>query len=152
MATAPAATAAAGGSGVAWSPAGSQQRLHTSAAGGSCASSSSVGHNAAGGSRARASGLPSALAARMQHLAAATRCIPNSSSRRLCAQAAAAPQQHQLHRVGMVETTRQLVSAGGWYSLFRGLSINYMKVVPSTAIGFTLYDALKSYLDLTSNL
>jgi hypothetical protein len=87
----------------------------------------------------------------MQRMAAATTHLPPSSSRRLCAQVAA-PQQHQLHRVGMVETTRQLLAAGGWYSLFRGLSINYMKVVPSTAIGFTLYDALKSYLDLTSNL
>ncbi len=40
----------------------------------------------------------------------------------------------------------------GWRALFAGLSINYMKVVPSTAIGFTLYDAMKSYLGLPSNL
>lgn len=40
----------------------------------------------------------------------------------------------------------------GVKSLFAGLSINYMKVVPSTAIGFTLYDSLKSYLDLANNL
>lgn len=40
----------------------------------------------------------------------------------------------------------------GFKALFAGLSINYMKVVPSTAIGFTLYDSLKSYLDLANNL
>jgi len=40
----------------------------------------------------------------------------------------------------------------GWGSLFSGLSINYMKVIPSTAIGFSLYDFLKSQLNLNSNL
>ena len=40
----------------------------------------------------------------------------------------------------------------GVRALFAGISINFMKVVPSTAIGFTLYDALKSYLGLPSNL
>jgi solute carrier family 25 protein 16 len=36
--------------------------------------------------------------------------------------------------------------------LFRGLSLNYIKVVPSTAIGFTIYDAMKQYLGLPQNL
>ena len=40
----------------------------------------------------------------------------------------------------------------GVRALFAGISINFLKVVPSTAIGFTLYDALKSYLGLPSNL
>ncbi len=40
----------------------------------------------------------------------------------------------------------------GMRALFAGLSINYLKVVPSTAIGFTAYDALKQYLDLPQNL
>lgn len=40
----------------------------------------------------------------------------------------------------------------GWRVLYSGLSINYMKVVPSTAIGFTLYDYLKSALDLPTHL
>lgn len=40
----------------------------------------------------------------------------------------------------------------GTKALFAGLSINYMKVIPSTAIGFTLYDTMKSYLDLPNNL
>jgi solute carrier family 25 protein 16 len=34
----------------------------------------------------------------------------------------------------------------GWRQLFAGLSINYMKIVPSVAIGFTAYDAMKSWL------
>ncbi|KAI3878485.1 hypothetical protein MKX03_007265 [Papaver bracteatum] len=34
----------------------------------------------------------------------------------------------------------------GWGQLFAGLSINYMKIVPSVAIGFTAYDMMKSLL------
>lgn len=40
----------------------------------------------------------------------------------------------------------------GWQMLFNGLSINYMKVVPSTAIGFSLYDYFKHALDLPTHL
>eukprot|EP00884_Botryococcus_braunii_P013784 jgi/Botrbrau1/22406/Bobra.0091s0011.1 len=40
----------------------------------------------------------------------------------------------------------------GWKALYSGLSINYLKVIPSTAIGFAIYDALKQYLDLPQNL
>jgi hypothetical protein len=40
----------------------------------------------------------------------------------------------------------------GWRVLWAGLSINYAKVVPSTAIGFTLYDMLKQRLLLSNNL
>lgn len=46
----------------------------------------------------------------------------------------------------------RIAQTEGWRSLFSGLSINYMKVVPSTAIGFTLYDFLKSQLYLSTNL
>lgn len=45
-----------------------------------------------------------------------------------------------------------IVRKQGWKVLYSGLSINYMKVVPSTAIGFTLYDYLKSALDLPTHL
>lgn len=38
----------------------------------------------------------------------------------------------------------------GWRQLFSGLSINYLKVVPSVAIGFTVYDAMKSLLRVPS--
>lgn len=47
---------------------------------------------------------------------------------------------------------RQIVRKGGFVSLFSGLSINYMKVIPATAVGFTVYDYLKSKLELKSNL
>lgn len=40
----------------------------------------------------------------------------------------------------------------GLVALFAGLSINYLKVVPATAIGFTVYDSAKQYLDLPQNL
>ena len=52
-------------------------------------------------------------------------------------------------------TWHGLVTIGnqqGMKALFAGLTINYMKVIPSTAIGFTLYDTMKSYLDLPNNL
>ncbi|CAA2981424.1 mitochondrial substrate carrier family P [Olea europaea subsp. europaea] len=34
----------------------------------------------------------------------------------------------------------------GWRQLFAGLSINYIKIVPSVAIGFTAYDMMKAWL------
>jgi solute carrier family 25 protein 16 len=46
----------------------------------------------------------------------------------------------------MADVALRLWRSGG---MFRGLSINYLKVVPSTAIGFTVYDYLKAYLGLT---
>ncbi|KAI3690602.1 hypothetical protein L2E82_48728 [Cichorium intybus] len=39
-----------------------------------------------------------------------------------------------------------IVSQQGWRQLFAGLSINYIKIVPSVAIGFTAYDMMKSWL------
>ncbi|XP_042062148.1 mitochondrial carrier protein CoAc1-like [Salvia splendens] len=36
----------------------------------------------------------------------------------------------------------------GWRQLFAGLSINYIKVVPSVAIGFTVYDSMKTRLQI----
>ncbi|TVU33139.1 hypothetical protein EJB05_24925, partial [Eragrostis curvula] len=38
----------------------------------------------------------------------------------------------------------------GWRQLFAGLSINYLKVVPSVAIGFTVYDSMKVWLKVPS--
>lgn len=52
-------------------------------------------------------------------------------------------------------TPAALVAIGrlqGWRTLYAGLSINYMKVVPSTAIGFAIYDYLKAALDLPTHL
>ncbi|CAI9093721.1 OLC1v1029273C1 [Oldenlandia corymbosa var. corymbosa] len=36
----------------------------------------------------------------------------------------------------------------GWRQLFAGLSINYIKIVPSVAIGFTAYDMMKTWLHI----
>ena len=41
---------------------------------------------------------------------------------------------------------RTIVRTAGWRPLFNGLAINYVKVVPSTAIGFTVYDSMKTLL------
>ena len=63
--------------------------------------------------------------------------------------------QHMQNQTVLRSTWHGLVTilqTHGAKALFAGLSINYMKVVPSTAIGFTLYDSLKSYLDLANNL
>ncbi|KAG4402965.1 hypothetical protein GLYMA_01G003450v4 [Glycine max] len=50
-------------------------------------------------------------------------------------------------------TLKSIVSISqkqGWKQLFSGLRINYIKVVPSVAIGFTVYDTMKSYLRVPS--
>ena len=47
---------------------------------------------------------------------------------------------------------RLIIQQQGLRALFAGLSLNYIKVVPSTAIGFTIYDALKQYLGLPQHL
>ncbi|KAL0394181.1 UNVERIFIED_CONTAM: Mitochondrial carrier protein CoAc1 [Sesamum latifolium] len=41
-----------------------------------------------------------------------------------------------------------IVRVQGWRQLFAGLSINYMKIVPSVAIGFTAYDMMKTWLEI----
>eukprot|EP00027_Filamoeba_sp_ATCC50430_P009803 CAMPEP_0168560138 /NCGR_PEP_ID=MMETSP0413-20121227/10898_1 /TAXON_ID=136452 /ORGANISM="Filamoeba nolandi, Strain NC-AS-23-1" /LENGTH=187 /DNA_ID=CAMNT_0008591415 /DNA_START=448 /DNA_END=1011 /DNA_ORIENTATION=+ len=52
---------------------------------------------------------------------------------------------------GLVHTStwsalRTIVQKEGVYGLFRGLSINYMRVGPSVAISFTVYDVVKKHL------
>lgn len=51
---------------------------------------------------------------------------------------------------GTMETLAMIARKQGWKQLFSGLSINYLKVVPSVAIGFTVYDLMKSYLRVPS--
>ena len=51
-----------------------------------------------------------------------------------------------------VDGLRRVWRAGGVRALFAGVTINYMKVVPSTAIGFTVYDAAKAWMGLAHNL
>lgn len=45
-----------------------------------------------------------------------------------------------------------IVRNQGWRQLFAGLSINYMKIVPSVAIGFTAYDMMKFWLQIPPRL
>ena len=45
-----------------------------------------------------------------------------------------------------------LVQQHGYKGLFRGLTINYIKVVPSTAVGFSVYDHVKHLLQLDNHL
>ncbi|KAL0323746.1 UNVERIFIED_CONTAM: Mitochondrial carrier protein CoAc1 [Sesamum calycinum] len=40
-----------------------------------------------------------------------------------------------------------IVRVQGWRQLFAGLSINYIKIVPLVAIGFTAYDMMKTWLE-----
>ncbi|XP_042061240.1 mitochondrial carrier protein CoAc1-like [Salvia splendens] len=46
------------------------------------------------------------------------------------------------------EGLASIVRNHGWRQLFAGLSINYIKVVPSVAIGFTVYDSMKTRLQI----
>lgn len=41
---------------------------------------------------------------------------------------------------------REIARLHGWRALFYGLSINYIKAVPSTAVGFVSYDLAKEML------
>ncbi|PKA54063.1 Mitochondrial adenine nucleotide transporter ADNT1 [Apostasia shenzhenica] len=47
---------------------------------------------------------------------------------------------------GTMQGITTIVREQGWRQLFAGLSLNYLKVVPSVAIGFTVYDMMKSIL------
>ncbi|KAM5547431.1 hypothetical protein ABKV19_001766 [Rosa sericea] len=51
---------------------------------------------------------------------------------------------------GTMESLVLIAKQQGWKQLFSGLSINYLKVVPSVAIGFTVYDVMKAYLQVPS--
>ncbi|KAH9329511.1 hypothetical protein KI387_001619 [Taxus chinensis] len=47
---------------------------------------------------------------------------------------------------GMMEGLVTIIRTQGWKQMFAGLSINYLKIVPSVAIGFSAYDGMKSWL------
>ncbi|KAK9705367.1 hypothetical protein RND81_07G051400 [Saponaria officinalis] len=51
---------------------------------------------------------------------------------------------------GTMQILFKIAREQGWKQLFSGLSLNYLKVVPSVAIGFTVYDSMKSYLRVPS--
>lgn len=50
------------------------------------------------------------------------------------------------HIKGTLQGLSTIVRTQGWRQLFAGLSLNYVKVVPSVAIGFTAYDTMKTML------
>mmetsp|Transcript_3670 Transcript_3670/g.10620 ORF Transcript_3670/g.10620 Transcript_3670/m.10620 type:complete len:484 (+) Transcript_3670:311-1762(+) len=72
--------------------------------------------------------------------------------RRMQVQALQQQGESKVHLRHTWHALQTVVAAGGWRALYAGLSINYMKVVPSTAIGFTLYDSLKQLLGITSSI
>ncbi|KAK9273864.1 hypothetical protein L1049_018676 [Liquidambar formosana] len=47
-----------------------------------------------------------------------------------------------------LEGLATIVRNQGWRQLFAGLSINYIKIVPSVALGFTAYDTMKFWLQI----
>ncbi|KAK2398074.1 Mitochondrial substrate carrier family protein [Trifolium repens] len=49
-----------------------------------------------------------------------------------------------------MQVQKLIAQKEGWKTLFSGLSINYIKVVPSAAIGFTVSDTMKSWLRVLS--
>ncbi|KAK4804856.1 hypothetical protein SAY86_004673 [Trapa natans] len=49
-----------------------------------------------------------------------------------------------------VEGLTSIIRHQGWRQLYAGLSINYIRVVPSVAFGFTAYDVIKSRLHFSS--
>ncbi|KAD6795180.1 hypothetical protein R6Q59_020922 [Mikania micrantha] len=49
---------------------------------------------------------------------------------------------------GTIGTFFMILQKEGWKHLFSGLSINYLKAVPSVAVGFTVYDVMKAYLQV----
>ncbi|MCL7038332.1 hypothetical protein MKW94_005769 [Papaver nudicaule] len=51
---------------------------------------------------------------------------------------------------GTMQSLVIIVKNQGWKQLFSGLSINYLKVVPSVAIGFAVYDNMKLWLRVPS--
>ena len=73
-----------------------------------------------------------------------------------CLQVQGIQQQAPPHGQPVIHSTMHglanIVRQHGWAGLFRGLSINYMKVAPTTAIGFAVYDGMKGYLDLPRHM
>ncbi|KAF8059184.1 COAC2 [Scenedesmus sp. PABB004] len=136
-----AAAAAPAGGGQAAPPA------KRSGAGGLAPASRSGGGGAAGGGPPRHGARALRLAPRLAPGLAPAGARAGSSAR-----APAAPAPPAEARPSMAGVTRALYAEGGLRAFFRGLSLNYIKVVPSTAIGFTVYDALKAQLGLASSL
>ncbi|KAF7046034.1 hypothetical protein CFC21_055089 [Triticum aestivum] len=57
---------------------------------------------------------------------------------------------NQVNRKETFGSLAMIVKHQGWKQLFSGLSINYLKVVPSAALGFTVYDSMRDWLNVPS--
>lgn len=49
---------------------------------------------------------------------------------------------------GIVDVARQTMAAEGWKGLFKGITPNLLKVVPSVAITYTVWEKVKQVMDL----
>ncbi|GAA0154537.1 mitochondrial carrier protein [Lithospermum erythrorhizon] len=58
------------------------------------------------------------------------------------------PSSHSVRYRNTMDGLTTIVRNQGWRQLFAGLSINYFKIVPSVAIGFTAYDTMKAWLHI----
>jgi len=54
---------------------------------------------------------------------------------------------HGTFHKNTLDALRTIVAKEGIYGLFRGLSINYLRVGPQVAISFTTYEAVKKFLE-----
>ncbi|MQM08410.1 hypothetical protein Taro_041266 [Colocasia esculenta] len=59
-------------------------------------------------------------------------------------------QQNDLRVNSTMQGLSTIIRRQGWRQLFAGLSLNYLKVVPSVAIGFTVYEHMKTLLQVPS--
>eukprot|EP01117_Protostelium_nocturnum_P012828 TRINITY_DN4752_c0_g1_i1.p1 TRINITY_DN4752_c0_g1~~TRINITY_DN4752_c0_g1_i1.p1 ORF type:complete len:326 (+),score=73.99 TRINITY_DN4752_c0_g1_i1:159-1136(+) len=53
---------------------------------------------------------------------------------------------HGFNHKNTLSALKTIVEKEGWRGLFRGLSINYLRVGPQVAISFTTYDTVKKFL------
>lgn len=57
-----------------------------------------------------------------------------------------APGTPQVNYTGSLSTMKHIIEAEGWRALYKGISINFLKVCPSVAIAFTSYEWIKASL------
>jgi len=55
---------------------------------------------------------------------------------------------NQQQYTGIMDVARRTVSEEGWRGLFKGIAPNLIKVIPSVAITYTVWEKAKAFLDL----
>lgn len=50
---------------------------------------------------------------------------------------------------GMIDVLIKTVKYEGFFSLFKGMTPNLLKVVPAVSISYTVYESMKKYMNLT---